>query len=84
MELSSRKVLTLPVLEVHNTSMKTVIIRYAVRPASTIRNWEVWEVVREYKDGGSREAWGKRVETVRTRKQAETLKDSLCLDIREN
>lgn len=64
--------------------MERTVVRYAVRPGNTIRNWYVWEVVRECKDGGSREAWGQQVETVRTKKLAKERVAQLNLELNQN
>lgn len=57
-------------------------VRYAVRPASTIRNWEVWDILLEVKDGGSREIWGKKVGTFSSKKIALNTADELNAAIR--
>lgn len=57
-----------------NTTEKRQIVRYAVRPASTIRNWYVWAV--ELVDG--KEQWAKLPSrTVGTKTEAKAIAVSM-------
>lgn len=57
------------------------VIRYAVRPARTINNWEIWEVVR---DEHGKESWSRKVETVRNKREARARVAELNSRIRRN